>query len=542
MSTPTPHLLCILDGVGLGRPDEANAVHLARTPHLDRLFATAPWVALAAHGRAVGMPSDADMGNSEVGHNAMGAGRIIDQGAKLVEEALASGQLAAGAAWREVVAAARGGTLHLIGLLSDGNVHSHIDHTLQLLKLAAAAGVPRLRVHALTDGRDVEARSAPRFAAQLEAALADLRAAGVDAAVACGGGRMHITMDRYEADWAMVARGWATHVHGQGRRFDSLEQAIATLYAEDPAVDDQWLPAFVIGDHAGINDGDAVVLTNFRGDRAIELSVAFLAGPDFTAFDRGRCPQVTFAGMMQYDGDRALPPRFLVAPPVIDDTVGARLAAAGLRSLALSETQKFGHVTYFFNGNRSEPLAGEDRLELQSDNLPFNQAPRMQAAPITAAAIAALQAGGHPHMRLNLANGDMVGHTGDLAAAITALEEVDACVGALEAACRAAGVVLLITADHGNCEEMAQRDKKTGAPQRGPDGALVPSPSHSLNPVPLILVDPTGRWALADPPAGALWPTPTPVGSVARIGGTLLQLAGLPVPEGWLPGLLRQRA
>jgi 2,3-bisphosphoglycerate-independent phosphoglycerate mutase len=531
MSTPTPHLLCILDGVGLGRPDEANAVHLARTPHLDRLFATAPWVALAAHGRAVGMPSDADMGNSEVGHNAMGAGRIIDQGAKLVEEALASGQLAAGAAWREVVAAARGGTLHLIGLLSDGNVHSHIDHTLQLLKLAAAAGVPRLRVHALTDGRDVEARSAPRFAAQLEAALADLRAAGVDAAVACGGGRMHITMDRYEADWAMVARGWATHVHGQGRRFPTASAAIEALYAEDPGVDDQRLPPFVVGDFAGMADGDAVLLFNFRGDRALEITRAFEEGDTFTAFARGRRPAVSYAGMMQYDGDLALPRQYLVSPPLIRGTVGEALAAAGRRVLAVSETQKFGHVTYFFNGNRSGALPGETQQELPSDNVPFDQAPAMQAAAIVGAAIAALEPGGPDHIRLNLANGDMVGHTGVAAATIAAVEAVDAALGQLVAAARARGAVLLITADHGNADELYQRDKKTGAILRGPDGAPQPSTAHSLNPVPFFLVDPSGRWRLVGADGA-------PAGGIARVGATVLRACGVPVPPDYLPALI----
>lgn len=539
-SPAAPHLLLILDGVGLAPPDAANAAHLAHTPVLDALFATRPWVALAAHGLAVGMPSDADMGNSEVGHNAMGAGRIFDQGAKLVEGAIATGALFAGAAWTEVRAASRGGTLHLIGLLSDGNVHSHIDHTIALIQAAVAEGLPRLRVHALTDGRDVPARSAPGFIDRLEAALAAARAAGCDAAVASGGGRMAITMDRYEADWPMVARGWAAHVHAEGRRFSGLGEAVATLYAEDPAVDDQWLPPFVIGDYDGIHDGDAVVLTNFRGDRAIELSRAFDApsgaGAAFPGFDRGRVPAVTYAGMMQYDGDLQVPKRFLVDPPRIDHTVAAQLEAAGLRTFAAAETQKFGHVTYFFNGNRSEAPQGEDRVEVPSDNLPFDQAPAMKAEGVTTAVLTALACGDYAHLRVNLANGDMVGHTGVMPAAIAAMEAVDRCLGRIVAACAEAGVVLLVTADHGNVEEMAQRDKKTGAPKRGQDGALIPSPSHSLNAVPFILVDPTGQWRLTAPTAGG--PGASPVGSVARIGATLLRLAGLPAPSDYLPSLV----
>lgn len=536
----SPHLLLILDGVGLAPPDAANAVHLAHTPVLDALFATRPWVALAAHGLAVGMPSDADMGNSEVGHNAMGAGRVFDQGAKLVEGALATGALVQGAAWAEVCAAARGGTLHLIGLLSDGNVHSHIDHTLALIAAAVQAGLPRLRVHALTDGRDVPARSAPGFIARLEAALSAARAAGCDAAVGSGGGRMAITMDRYEADWPMVARGWAAHVHAEGRRFPSLEAAVSTLYAEDPSIDDQWLPPFVIGDYEGIFDGDAVVLTNFRGDRAIEISRAFDApageGAAFPGFDRGRVPAVTYAGMMQYDGDLQIPRRFLVAPPRIEGTVAAQLEAAGLRTFAAAETQKFGHVTYFFNGNRSEAPRGEDRVEVPSDKLPFDQAPAMQAEGVTDAVLKALASGDYAHLRVNLANGDMVGHTGVMPAAIAAMEAVDRSLGRIVEACAAAGVVLLVTADHGNVEEMAQRDKKTGAPKRGPEGALVPSPSHSLNAVPFILIDPTGRWRLAEPRAAG--PEARPVGSIARIGATLLCLAGLEAPEIYLPSLV----
>jgi len=355
-----PVVVCVMDGVGIGRHDAGDAVWLARTPTLDRLARTTPTVALAAHGRAVGMPSDGDMGNSEVGHNALGAGRVFDQGASRVGKAIASGDLFEGETWREAVEHVRasGEPLHFIGLLSDGNVHSHIDHLLAMLRRCDAEEVPAVRVHVLLDGRDVPETSALEYVDALEALLEKLRdAPDRDYRIASGGGRMVITMDRYQADWEMVARGWRTHVHGEGRGFQSAREAIETLRAEKPGVSDQVLPPFVIVDDAGepvgrIRDGAAVVFFNFRGDRAIEISGAF-ERDDFDHFDRSPRPDVFYAGMMQYDGDTGVPARFLVEPPTIDRTLGEYLSRNGITQLAVSETQKFGHVTYFWNGNRS---------------------------------------------------------------------------------------------------------------------------------------------------------------------------------------------
>ncbi len=537
---PRPVVLLILDGVGWGRRDEGDAVHLADTPNLDGLMQTFGWGLLQAHGTAVGMPSDEDMGNSEVGHNAMGAGRVFDQGAKLVNAAIASGRVFQGDAWQQVIARGQqGGTLHLLGLLSDGNVHSHVKHVHALVDAAMQAGVRRLRVHGLTDGRDVGKRTALDWFGPLADRLATLSADGDrDYAFATGGGRMHITMDRYEADWDMVARGWACHVHGVGRRFDTVQDAITTLYRDDPKVDDQWLPAFVIGDYDGMKDGDAVVFWNFRGDRAIEISRAFTQ-PDFDAFDRsgpdGRpAPDLLYAGMMEYDGDLHIPPRYLVEPPEIQDTVAGQLAAAGRHVLAISETQKFGHVTYFFNGNRSDAPAGEDRIEEPSVNVPFDQAPAMSAVAVADAAAAAIRSGTYDHVRINIANGDMVGHTGVLPATVEAIGVVDDCVGRLALATRDAGGVLLVTADHGNADEMYRVDRKRDAYAVDDQGQPVPSTSHSLNPVPVIIADFTGAYRLDASEPGA------PVGGLAQIGGTVLQLSGLPVPDGYLPGLARR--
>lgn len=543
-----PVVLCILDGVGWGRRDATDAVFMAETPNLDRLLAECPHMLLKAHGTAVGLPSDADMGNSEVGHNAMGAGRVIEQGAKLIEAAIASGDVFRTQAWREVVSRSPPHTVHLLGLVSDGNVHSHVDHLLALIRAAVGAGVKRIRVHALTDGRDVSERSALTWIEPLEAELAALAWRGIDARIASGGGRMTITMDRYEADWQMVKRGWDCHVFGVGRRFGSAGEAIRTLYADDPSTNDQLLPAFVCDDNPPgrplIRDGDAVVLFNFRGDRAMEISRAFTGPVPFdTHGPNGEDPpRVYFAGMMQYDGDWGVPEHYLVEPPVIDQTVGEQVVKAGLRTLAVSETQKFGHVTYFFNGNRTgafDPTL-EVYREVPSDNVPFDRKPEMKAAEVVDAAIVGLYEG-FDHVRLNLANGDMVGHTGDFAATVRGLEAVDRALGRLVDTCVALNAILLVTADHGNADLMFELDKR-GTPQVV-DGRPTPKTSHTLNPVPFILMDPKRQWALRPEDTGAATPDltqsgPPVVRGIAQIGATLLQLLDVPIPGVYLPSLV----
>jgi 2,3-bisphosphoglycerate-independent phosphoglycerate mutase len=523
---PGPVVLCILDGVGEGRGEEDDAVHSARTPNLDRFRKVYPSCTLRAHGLAVGMPSDKDLGNSEVGHNAMGAGRIFDQGAKLVEEALATGMAFESRVWQRLVA---GKTLHFLGLVSDGNVHSHVEHLNTMLDRAAAEKVQRVRVHVITDGRDVGARSALEWVRPLEAKLQALSDAGLDYAIASGGGRMLITMDRYEADWEMVARGWRCHVLGEGRSFASATEAIETLYEQDAAVDDQYLPAFVVAGSSGtIEDGDSVLLFNFRGDRAIEITTAFEAGDTFSHFERQRRPDVFFAGMMQYDGDLKLPKSYLVEPPQIDRTVGDYLAANGRRTFACSETQKFGHVTYFFNGNCSGYLNEqlETYVEIPSDNVSFEERPWMKAAEISDAAIEAILEGGYHHVRLNYANGDMVGHTGDLEATRIAVEIVDRQLARLEAAVKEADGIMLVTADHGNADEMYTR-KKDGSVKHI-DARPMTRTSHTTNPVPLIVVDPRRELAIA----------PMQDAGIANLGATVLELCALTAPEDYLPGLL----
>jgi 2,3-bisphosphoglycerate-independent phosphoglycerate mutase len=534
-----PLVFAIMDGVGWGARDGGDAVHLAHTPNLDALWAHAPTRALAAHGSAVGLPSDDDMGNSEVGHNAIGAGRVVRQGAALVQDAIASGAIFATETFGWLVDPLKTrGTLHLCGLLSDGNVHAHIDHVVALIDGAVAGGVRTIRVHALADGRDVADPSFEHYLALLDVALARANAVGVDAALASGGGRMVVTMDRYEADWRIVARGWAAHVHGDAPAFASWQAALSALRSTAAGQSDQSLPAFVIADEAGpigrVVDGDGFVLWNFRGDRALELTAAFESGVEFHGFERGAVPKVRFAGMMQYDGDRKLPKRYLVEPPAIDGTLSAFLVATGLSQFAVSETQKFGHVTYFWNGNRSEPLDPElERWqEIPSDRVSFDELPAMQASAITDAVLTALAATPPPSViRLNWANGDMVGHTGKLAATIAAVEAVDREVGRLVAAVRAAHGVLLLTADHGNADDMWMRDK-TGAALRGPAGRPAAKTSHTLAPVPLTIIDarPSASWQLRDDLPGA---------GLANLAATAVTLLGYLPPAHMAPSLVR---
>lgn len=491
-----PVVLVIMDGVGYGKYADGDAVKASRMANLTWLTENSPHTQLKAHGTAVGLPSDADMGNSEVGHNAMGCGRVFAQGAKLVSGAIASGAMFDGATWKKLIAnvKAHGGALHFIGLLSDGNVHSHQDHLKAMIAQAYNEGVQKLRVHALLDGRDVDPTSALDYITPMEEYLASF--AGVDYCIASGGGRMYITMDRYNADWSMVERGWKAHVLGQGRQFASATEAIRTYRAENPGLLDQDMHEFVItrdGRPVGaINDGDSVIYFNFRGDRALEMTRAFETpeGVDLP-FDRDRVPKVEYAGMMEYDGDLHIPHQFLVSPPAIDRTMGEYLTASGVHLMAISETQKYGHVTYFFNGNKlgkfDEKL--EDYIEIKSDVVPFEQRPWMKCAEIADAVINAIKSGKYQHIRLNFPNGDMVGHTGVFNAVVCSMEAMDLQLGRIKQAVEEAGGILCITADHGNSDDMYEH-AKDGSVKMNKDGSPKAKTSHSLNPVPAIIYDP----------------------------------------------------
>ncbi len=537
-----PVVTIVMDGYGIAKSDVGSAIAAARKPTLDRLFANYPNISLRAHGTAVGMPSDEDMGNSEVGHNAIGAGQVYSQGASLVADAIASGAIWLGQGWQEIVAGAKHnvfgspGALHFIGLFSDGNVHSHIDHLKAMVLRAREEGIRTVRIHALLDGRDVPETSALDYLEPFEAFLSGISSGDFDARIASGGGRMKITMDRYDANWKMVELGWHTHVLGEGEQFASATQAVMALRAAHPRTIDQDLPPFVIASNGRpvgmIEDGDAVVFYNFRGDRAIEITRAF-EELEFDKFVRVRVPKVTYAGMLQYDGDLRLPRRFLVDPPIIRDTSGEWFAKSGITQFACSETQKFGHVTYFWNGNRSNKFDGETYQEVPSDVVPFEQRPWMKAAEIADAMIAALESGKYRTLRCNFANGDMVGHTGNFRAATMAVEAVDLELARILPVIDALGGVALITADHGNADEMYELDKKTKQPAQHADGSFKAKTAHTLNPVPLILYDNVS--------GGKLGLKQTPTAGLSNIAATTANLLGLEKHSKWDESLLEIR-
>ena len=511
-----PIVLVIMDGVGKGDGGSGDAVVVANTPTLDRLLNTCPHTYLKAHGTAVGLPSDEDMGNSEVGHNALGCGQVYSQGAKLVGESIENGALYASATWKDLVANAEDRAMHFIGLLSDGNVHSNISHLIALLKQAHKEGVKKAYCHILLDGRDVPATSALEYVEMLEKVLAELNTTGCDYAIASGGGRMQVTMDRYEANWAMVEKGWRTHVQGEGRQFASAQEAIEAYRAETGCID-QDLPAFVVDRNgqpvAKINNGDSVILFNFRGDRAQEISLAF-DRKDFDKFGRPGYTGVKFAGMLQYDGDLNIPENYLVQPPVIQNTLTEVLVNAGITQFACSETQKYGHVTYFWNGNRSGKVSEELEVyeEIPSDVIPFEQAPAMKSKEITEKMVQAMESKKFQFLRCNYPNGDMVGHTGVMEAVVYAMECVDNGLKAILEAADKYGYTVLITADHGNADQMTETKK----------GKTSVRTAHSLNAVPFIIYDKDHAWTIKEGAYG-----------LANVAPTIVKMMGLNAPDCW---------
>lgn len=530
----------ILDGWGEEKPDQYNCIHVAETPTMDSLKTGAPekWTLIKAHGPAVGLPTEDDMGNSEVGHNALGAGRIFAQGAKLVDYALASGKIYAGEGFNYIKECFVNGTLHLIGLLSDGGVHSRLDQLQLLLKGAAQNGAKRIRVHILTDGRDCLDGSSFGYVETLESDLAELRKQGVDALIASGGGRMYVTMDRYENDWNVVKRGWDAQVLGQApHKFRNALEAVKKL-REDPKINDQYLPPFVIVDEndkavGPILDGDAVVTINFRADRMTMVAKAF-EYEDFSAFDRVRYPKIRYAGMLQYDGELKLPAHYLVSPPDIDRTSGEYLVHNGIRTFACSETVKFGHVTFFWNGNRSGYFNKdlEEYVEIPSDSgITFNVKPKMKALEIAETTRDAILSGRFDQVRVNLPNGDMVGHTGDIDATIIGCKSADEAVKIILDAIEQVGGIYLVTADHGNAEDMVKRNSKTGQPEKGKDGKIQILTSHTCHPVPIAIGGP----GLTQ---GVRFRTDLKQPGLANVASTIINLLGFEAPSDYEPTLI----
>ena len=495
----SPIALIIMDGIGVGRPDDAdNAVACAATPHLTLLQELYPAATLTCSGEAVGLP-DGQMGNSEVGHLNMGAGRVVYQELTRITKAIRDGDFFANPVLAGAVRAVQdsGAALHLMGLVSDGGVHSHIDHIYGLLELARRSGLTRVYIHAFLDGRDVPPSSALEYLGALEAKAAEL---GVGR-IATVSGR-YFAMDR-DQRWERTVKAYDALVRGEGEHAPSARAAVEQAYARGET-DEFVLPTVVdtAGDGA-IRAGDSVIFFNFRPDRARQLTRVFV-DRDFAGFPRPFLP-VVFATFTQYDESLPVPVAF--TPQYIKNTLGEVFSAAGYRQLRIAETEKYAHVTYFFNGGEEKPYPGEERVLIPSPKVAtYDLKPEMSARAVTDRVIDEIRSGKHDLIVINYANGDMVGHTGVLAAAIQAVGVVDECVGRVVATLRDRGGIALITADHGNAEKMI--DLSGGCPFT----------AHTTNPVPLILVSERHRGAALRP------------GILADIAPTILALAGLPQP------------
>jgi len=510
-----PVVLVVLDGWGLGRDEPGNAVLAAETPTMDRLWAAYPHATLVTSGEDVGLPAG-QMGNSEVGHTNLGAGFVPYQWLTRIDQAVSDGDLARNPALAALFAHLRrtGGTLHLLGLLSDGGVHSHVRHLEALLRLAAVEDLANVAVHAFTDGRDTAPTAGAGFLRDLDAILAGL-----------GGGRVATVSGRYWAmdrdhRWERTRAAYDAIVHGRGETAATANAAVGRAYAA--GVTDEFVPPTAIvpvgGAATTVRPGDALLCFNFRADRGRQL-LAALVDPAFVGWDRGPVvPDLAVATMTRYE--EGLPAAALFEPHDIVWPLARAVSAAGLAQFHAAETEKYAHVTFFFNGGREEPYPGEERTLVPSPKVAtYDLQPEMSAAPLTEAVVAAVRSGRYAFFVVNYANGDMVGHTGVFAAAKAAIETVDRCLAEVVAATLEAGGVLLVTADHGNAEEMV--DRETGQPMT----------AHTTNPVPLVLVAPEGH-----PLRHARLRQD---GRLAGVAPTILTMLGLPAPPAMTePGLM----
>jgi len=528
-----PLIHVVLDGWGVGAADETNAVNKANLPVMSRLIRGCPYTQLWTHGKYVGLPNEKDMGGSEVGHMTMGAGMVMEQGPTLIQNLLQSGEFFENPVLSRIIqnCVERDTPLHLLGLLSNGNIHSHVDHTEAIIRHAFQSGIRRCYLHALLDGRDVGVQSALDFTEPFEKLFSELKGQrpGIDYAFASGGGREVITMDR-DNNWEKIETGWQIHVHGQSEnQFPSIRDAIEHFRKQNPEIIDQDIPGFVIirkGEAVGrIEDQHALIFTNFRGDRATEFSQAVLAD-DFPYFERYRCPEVLFAGMTQYDQDNQIPPDYLVGTPVVEEPFGKRILELGLKQFRLSETQKFAHVTFFYNGGYREPLdpLQENYHFIASDKIPsFAERPAMKAPGISKKAVEFINSGEYQYGLINFANADMVGHTGDFQATVRAVEAVDAALDNIVRAIDAVNGLLVITADHGNADEMLISNQ---------NGTLEISTKHSLNPVPFLIYDPLYNGDYRLKPFGQDYNN-----NLSNIAATNFLLLGQAVPDDLAPSL-----
>jgi 2,3-bisphosphoglycerate-independent phosphoglycerate mutase len=496
MQKRRPVMLVVLDGWGWREEKADNAILQARTPTFDRLWTKGPRAFLRTSGRDVGLP-DGQMGNSEVGHLNIGAGRVVVQDLPRISDAIASGEIKRAPALIGLIEKLKQsrGTCHLIGLVSPGGVHSHQDHAVALARVLSDAGVPTV-VHALTDGRDTPPQAADGYLQ----ALRKGRPASVPIATVCG---RYYAMDR-DKRWDRVAKAYAAVVEAEGARFADAHAVVKDAYSKQQF--DEFIVPAVIGDYAGMRDGDGVLCFNFRADRVREILTAML-DPAFSGFPRKRVVRfATAVGMAEYSDELNKRMQTIFPPQTFPHILGEVVAAAGRTQLRMAETEKYPHVTYFLNGGREEPYTGEDRIMVPSPKVAtYDLQPEMSAPELTAKAVEAIRSGKYDLIVLNYANPDMVGHTGSLPAAIKAVETVDTGLGQIADAVEKSGGALLVTADHGNCEMM--RDPETGGPHT----------AHTTNPVPLVILGARNRALLSD-------------GRLADIAPTLLELMDLPKP------------
>ncbi|MGQ4873048.1 MAG: 2,3-bisphosphoglycerate-independent phosphoglycerate mutase [Promethearchaeia archaeon] len=533
-----PLVLIIMDGVGIGKKSEYNAVYLANTPFLDMLQRECPkrklYAQLQAHGTAVGLPTDDEMGNSEVGHNALGAGNIVKQRALLAKEAILSKELFKTEKWKNFTEKiiSNNKSLHFIGLLSDGYVHSHTTHLYGLLYGSRDSGVKKVRVHTLLDGRDVPPQSSLEYINELEGVLKEINNSGdFDYKIASGGGRMRVTMDRYNSDWEVVRRGWDAHVCGIPEKFpsykgyfSSAKEAITQARIIDPDISDQYLPSFVVVNEnkfpvGKMEDGDGVVFFNFRGDRAIQISRAFDEGESFKEFEKKCNPKVTYYGLLEYDEKEKIPKNYFIAPPKINNPFTKYLCDLGIKQFAIAETHKYGHVTYFFNGNREGYINPnlEKYVEIHSDpSEMIEENPKMKAIEVKDRLIKALITEDYKFLRVNFANGDMVGHTGNLTAAMVAAETVDKCVKEVVDVVDSLNGISIVTADHGNLEDMSEEFRT----------------AHTLNPVMFAIIDSgyNGEYIIREDIQKP---------GLGNVAATILNLLGYENPPEFMPSLIK---
>ncbi|MFN3587160.1 MAG: 2,3-bisphosphoglycerate-independent phosphoglycerate mutase [Moraxellaceae bacterium] len=492
----TPRVLIILDGWGHSDDTRYNAIAHAHAPHFKRLWAECPHTLISGSGMDVGLPVG-QMGNSEVGHTNLGAGRVVYQDLTRISKAIADGEFAQNPELTRAVdlAVANGRALHVFGLLSDGGVHSHEEHIQAMVQMAAARGATTIYVHAFLDGRDTPPRSAAGYIAHLEQAIA-------------GRGRIASLCGRYYAmdrdnNWDRVARAWELLAHGRGEfSAATAQEGLTAAYAREE--NDEFVKPTLIGEPAFVQDGDSIIFMNFRADRARQITRAFVV-PDFDKFDRGTVPALAaFVQLTEYAAD--IPAPVAYGPQSLANVFGEYLAALGKTQLRIAETEKYAHVTFFFNGGREEPFAGEDRILIPSPKVAtFDLKPEMSAYEVTDKLVEAIESGKYDAIICNYANGDQVGHTGIFEAAVKAVEAVDVCLGRVEAAVRRMGGEMLVTADHGNVEQMFDESSQQ---------ALT---AHTTDPVPFIYVGPR-QVRLQDG------------GVLADVAPTLLTLMDLPVP------------